>query len=206
MKLRTTFTAAFASGCVAAVLVASPALAAAPATATVATDAGTTCALSAAATVSGGLLGVSPIGFSGGVDCSPADLGNAPLYSGSANLSSNLLGLGDQLPLDLGNLGGATAQPNSPSNVAATPPPPGTPAGEGGGFVCRVDPGYDCGSTGRMTGLPATPYQVTHFATFTAPAAETWTTVPDGCQIGQTEDDAVSAVSCIVTTDPFTTG
>lgn len=192
----------------ATVLAASAALAAtfaAPASAaplTVETDAGTACTIDAAQHVGSGFLGLKPIDFKGLVSCSPAGDADAPVYEGGARLTSNLLGLGDVLPLDLGNIGGAAATPNSPSNVDAPPPP----AGEGALFVCRLDPGYDCGSTGRMTGLPATPYEVLHFGTLTAPAGERWTTVPEGCEIGQTEDEDASAVSCISTTEPFTTG
>lgn len=200
MKVNSKVISGMVAGCAALAAFASPA-SAAPATVT--TDAGTTCTISSDYNVGSGLLGLSPIDFTGDVSCSLADQANAPIYSGSVRLTSNLLGIGDALPLEIGDNFGATAQPNSPSNVESPPPPPG----ESNGFVCRLDPGYDCGSSGRANGLPATPYQVIHFGTLSAPAGETWTVVPEGCGgISSGEGDVGSSVSCTSMTEPFTTG
>jgi len=196
--------------CAALAAFAAPASAATPAaatpSATVTTDAGTSCTVSASKNVGSGLLGVSPIDFKGDVGCSLADQAKAPIYSGSVRLTTNLLGVGDELPLDLGYNFGVSAQPNSPSNVDV--PPEALQPGEGLPFVCRVDPGYDCGSTGRAQGLPATPYQVVHINTFNAPPGEAWTVVPEGCaKVANGEGDVESSVvSCTTMTEPFTTG
>lgn len=201
MSIRSNLTAGVIVAITGAAMFAGPAAAASGPALTVQTDAGTSCTLDASATVGGGLFGIAPIVFKGDIGCSLANDANAPLYEGGVRLTSNLLGLG-VLPLDLDNIGAAAAQPNSPSNTEATPPPPG----EGALFVCRLDPGYDCGSTGQTTGLPATPYQVMHFATLSAPAGETWTDAPEGCQLSPSDRGPDTAVSCIATTDPFTTG
>lgn len=200
MSIRSNLTAGVIAAITGAAMFAGPAAAATPAL-TVQTDAGTSCTLDSSATVGGGLFAIAPIVFKGDIGCSLANDANAPLYEGGVRLTSNLLGLG-VLPLDLDNIGAAAAQPNSPSNREVPPPP----AGEGAFVVCRLDPGYDCGSTGQMTGLPATPYEVVHFATLTAPAGETWADAPEGCQLSSSDRGPDTVVSCIATTDPFTTG
>lgn len=203
MRVNSKVISGMVAGCAALAAFAPPASAATP-SATVTTDAGTTCTVSATKNVGSGLLGLSPIDFKGDVGCSLADPADAPVYGGSVRLTTNLLGVGDSLPLELGYNFGTSAQPNSPSNVEQPPAPPG----ESNGFVCRLDPGYDCGSTGRANGLPATPYQVIHLNTLNAPAGETWTEVPEGCaKIENGEGDMESsAVSCTTMTEPFSTG
>lgn len=144
--------------------------------------------------VGGGLLGLRPIDFTGDIDCSPAGSSNAPVsYSGLA-LTSDPLGLRDVLPLGLGQLGGAAGQLSSPPNTDEPPT-------EEGPVACRVDPGYDCGRTGRANGLPATTYQLIFGVGFRAPEGETWTDLPEECQSAE----EASFVSCVSLSEPFTT-
>lgn len=123
MQVRSKAVSGIVAGAAALAVLAGPASAATPSP-RVTTDAGTPCTMSASKDVGSGVLGVSPIDFKGDVGCSLADQANAPLYSGGARLTSNLLGVGDALPLELGSNFGAAAQPNSPSNVEVAPPPP----------------------------------------------------------------------------------
>lgn len=196
MKLKSKVVAGLAASCASAALFAAPASAESGPSLTVQTDAGTSCTIVSSYEVGSGLIGVAPIDFNGDTTCSLADPANPPTSSSGLFLSSNLLGLGDVLPLGIGGLGGTGGQPNSPPNTEQPPPNPEA----GAPFVCRLDPGYDCGFSGRGNGLPSTPYQVTYYATLSAPEGETWTAAPEGCELV-----AENSVGCASITEPFTT-
>lgn len=165
-----------AAGCAAVAVAAPSALAA---LVVVKTDAGTTCTLNADKQLGSGLL--RPITFTGDVECSLADPANIPTFLNGA------LGLNSSLVLGLGAARGAPNQ---------TPKP--APPGFEGGYECDLAPGADCGATGTATGLPLATYNVFFGGAITAPKGETWTVVPEACELAE------GTVSCASRTEPFT--
>lgn len=187
MKVKSKLVTGVITGCAAVGAFAAPASAAPM---TVGTDAGTTCTVEAGKSLGGGLL-VRPISFTGTVDCTLADADNAPTASSSLLLTSSA-------PLSLTSAGGNPTSPEDQETV------PGQKAGEFG-FVCAVEPDADCGFAGSTLGIPTASYQVLFGSSLVAPEGETWTQVPEGCDLVDT-DSGDSGVGCLSTTEKFTTG
>lgn len=176
MKISSKVVSGVAAGCAALALSAAPASAAqvvGPQTAT--TDAGTTCTVLADATVGAGLL-VKPVDYSGSINCTLADPSNAPISSGAVTLE-NTLPLGLSFP---------NAQPNDPAAQEKVPQE------EGFSYRCDVEPGVDCGFSGRESlGLPGQSYTVIFGTGITPPEGERFTSASEGCTL-----EASGAVGC----------
>ena len=166
MKIKSRVISGMVAGCAALALSAVPA-AAAPVT--VSTDAGTTCRVNADASLGGGLV-VKPVSFSGTIDCSLADRANPVLVSGA-------LGLQSSAPLGIGGTGG---QPNDPDANESVLGPPGSKEGS---FRCELEPGTDCGLSGKQPlGLTGQTYTAFFGVGLTPPEGETWIAAP-GCTL-----------------------
>lgn len=177
MRLKSKFVAGAVAGCAALVVSAAPALAA---PVSVTSDAGTTCTLDADASIGGSLLN-RKVNYSGTIECSLADPASTPTL-GNAGLA-----LDGGLPI--GNpLGGLLGDTNSPNQ------PPSEQPGVESGYGCELEPGADCGATGRATALPGQSYSARFGGEIVPPEGETWTTATDGCELldGRAACSAVS--------------
>lgn len=183
MKIKSKVISGMVAGCAALAVSAAPAAAApvtGPATAT--TDAGTTCTVIADASVGQGLIAVKPVSFTGSIDCTLADPANPAISSGNLVLQ-NSLPLGLSVP---------NARPNDPQANERQA------VVDGFAYRCELEPGVDCGFSGREDlGLLGQTYTALFGTGITAPEGETWVSV-SGCTkesdtvVGCSSQDAVT--------------
>lgn len=182
MQIRSRAVSGLLAGCAALAFAAAPASAAQePGPQTATTDAGSTCTVEANATVGAGLL-VKPVDYSGSINCTFADPSNVGISSGGL-LLQNTLPLGLSFP---------NAQPNDPEAQETVLPDPAFGNEQGPGFKCDLEPGVDCGFSGRENvGLPGQSYTAIFGTGITPPEGEAFVSASEGCTLGD-----LGTVSC----------
>lgn len=140
---------------------------AAAAPVTISTDAGTTCTLTAGASLGGGFP-AKPVNFNGEVSCSLADPAKPVV------VSANLLLRNSGLPLGIGEKSG---MPDSADTSRV-------PQEEGFSYTCAVTADADCSHSGTQPlGLIGQTYTALFGAGFSPPEGERWVNAPAGCTL-----------------------